>query len=68
MNFEEDVVVSQSNEYEVLQLLMADMRDRLTAYPGIHRLTALVLSHATTVSVLAHATKTALLARHYSIK
>ncbi|DBA68672.1 TPA: hypothetical protein ACH3X2_013468 [Trebouxia sp. C0005] len=34
INFEDDVVISQSNEYEVLQLLMADMRDRLTAYPG----------------------------------
>ena len=34
VNFEEDSVVSQANEYEVLQLLLADMRDRLTAYPG----------------------------------
>ncbi|KAL3145868.1 hypothetical protein ABBQ38_015239 [Trebouxia sp. C0009 RCD-2024] len=34
VNFEQDSVVSQSNEYEVLQLLLADMRDRLTAYPG----------------------------------
>lgn len=34
VNFEQDSIVSQANEYEVLQLLMADMRDRLTAYPG----------------------------------
>lgn len=34
VNFEQDSVVSQANEYEVLQLLLADMRDRLTAYPG----------------------------------
>ena len=34
VNFEQDSLVSQSNEYEVLQLLLADMRDRLTAYPG----------------------------------
>ena len=34
VNFELDSVVSQANEYEVLQLLLADMRDRLTAYPG----------------------------------
>ena len=36
VNFEQDNIVSQANEYEVLQLLMADMRDRLTAYPGVH--------------------------------
>lgn len=35
VNFEQDSVVSQANEYEVLQLLLADMRDRLTAYPGV---------------------------------
>lgn len=41
VNFEEDTVVSQPNEYEVLQLLMADMRDRLTAYPGVqHTITS----------------------------
>lgn len=34
VDFEQDSVVSQANEYEVLQLLLADMRDRLTAYPG----------------------------------
>ena len=34
VNFEQDSIVSQANEYEVLQLLLADMRDRLTAYPG----------------------------------
>ena len=27
-------MITPANEYEVLQLLMADMRDRLTAYPG----------------------------------
>lgn len=35
VNFEQDSVVSPANEYEVLQLLLADMRDRLTAYPGV---------------------------------
>ena len=34
VNFEEDRVITPANEYEVLQLLLADMRDRLTAYPG----------------------------------
>ena len=34
MNFEEDVIVSPANEYEVLQLLLADCRDRFTAYGG----------------------------------
>ncbi|KAK9790329.1 hypothetical protein WJX73_000550 [Symbiochloris irregularis] len=31
-NLEKDVVVSPMNEYEVLQLLLAECRDRLTAY------------------------------------
>lgn len=32
VNFEEDVIISPNNEYEVLQLLLADCRDRFTAY------------------------------------
>jgi len=32
VSFEADVIVSQVNEYEVLQLLMGDCRDRLSAY------------------------------------
>ena len=31
-NLQEDVLVNQNNEYEVLQLLLAECRDRLTAY------------------------------------
>lgn len=33
MSFDQDVVLSQMNEYEVLQLLMGDCRERLSAYP-----------------------------------
>ena len=36
VTFEQDVVLSQANEYEVLQLLLADMRDRLTSFEGAH--------------------------------
>lgn len=36
VTFEQDVVLSQANEYEVLQLLLADMRDRLTSFEGTH--------------------------------
>lgn len=32
VNFEDDVIISPANEYEVLQLLLADCRDRFTAY------------------------------------
>ena len=32
VNMDKDVVVSPMNEYEVLQLLLAECRDRLTAY------------------------------------
>ena len=32
MSFDDDVVVSQMNEYEVLQLLMGECRERLQEY------------------------------------
>jgi histone-lysine N-methyltransferase SETD3 len=32
VSFEQDVELSQINEYEVLQLLMGDCRDRLQTY------------------------------------
>jgi hypothetical protein len=32
VNFEQDVVISQMNEYEVLQLLMGECRESLAAY------------------------------------
>ena len=32
MSFDQDVIISQMNEYEVLQLLMGDCRERLAAY------------------------------------
>lgn len=32
VNFEQDVIISQMNEYEVLQLLMGDCRENLAAY------------------------------------
>ncbi|CAG9467763.1 unnamed protein product [Pedinophyceae sp. YPF-701] len=32
ISFEQDALVSQMNEYEVLQLLMADLRDMISAY------------------------------------
>ena len=38
VTFEQDVVLSQANEYEVLQLLLADMRDRLTSFQGAYSL------------------------------
>ena len=31
-SFDRDVIISQENEYEVLQLVMADIRDRMSAY------------------------------------
>jgi hypothetical protein len=34
VNFEQDVIISQMNEYEVLQLLMGDCREALAAYRG----------------------------------
>lgn len=34
VSFDADVIVSQMNEYEVLQLLMGDCRERLAAYDG----------------------------------
>ena len=34
VTFDSDVVVSVENEYEVLQLLMGDLRERLQAYAG----------------------------------
>ena len=32
VSFEQDIVLSQMNEYEVLQLLMGDCRERLAVY------------------------------------
>eukprot|EP01024_Parvocaulis_polyphysoides_P018683 TRINITY_DN18291_c1_g3_i1.p1 TRINITY_DN18291_c1_g3~~TRINITY_DN18291_c1_g3_i1.p1 ORF type:complete len:316 (-),score=22.75 TRINITY_DN18291_c1_g3_i1:137-1084(-) len=32
VSFDQDVIITQSNEYEILQLLMAECRDRLSAY------------------------------------
>jgi histone-lysine N-methyltransferase SETD3 len=32
VNFEQDVIINQMNEYEVLQLLMGDCREGLAAY------------------------------------
>ena len=32
VTFEQDVVITQMNEYEVLQLLMGECRERLAAY------------------------------------
>lgn len=34
VSFERDSIVSQGNEYEVLQLLMGDIREGLSAYPS----------------------------------
>jgi hypothetical protein len=34
VSFDRDVVISQNNEYEILQLMMGDCRDRLSNYPG----------------------------------
>ena len=34
ISFEQDVIITPENEYEVLQLVMADLRDRMQAYPG----------------------------------
>ena len=34
VSFESDVIISQMNEYEVLQLLMGDCRERLNDYRG----------------------------------
>ena len=33
-NFEEDVIISQENEYEILQLVMGDLREWLQQYEG----------------------------------
>ncbi len=35
MSFDRDVVISQNNEYEILQLMMGDCRERLSNYPGM---------------------------------
>jgi len=35
VSFDRDVEISQNNEYEILQLMMGDCRDRLSNYPGI---------------------------------
>jgi histone-lysine N-methyltransferase SETD3 len=32
VSFEQDIIISQMNEYEVLQLLMGECRERLAAY------------------------------------
>ncbi len=34
VSFDRDVIISPANEYEVLQLLMGDCRDLLSAYQG----------------------------------
>lgn len=34
VSFERDVIISQNNEYEILQLMMSDCRERLSQYPG----------------------------------
>jgi hypothetical protein len=34
VSFEQDVELSQMNEYEILQILMGDCRERLAAYPN----------------------------------
>lgn len=34
VSLEQDVIISPENEYEVLQLVMADLRDRMQAYPN----------------------------------
>ena len=34
VSFEDDVIITPANEYEVLQLLLADCRDRFSAYAG----------------------------------
>lgn len=34
VSLEDDVVLSQANEYEILQLLLGECRDRLTSYEG----------------------------------
>jgi hypothetical protein len=34
VSFEEDIIISPANEYEVLQLLLAECRDRFSAYGG----------------------------------
>lgn len=34
VSFEQDVILSQANEYEVLQLLLGECRERLSAYAG----------------------------------
>lgn len=33
VNFEQDIILSDLNEYEILQILMGDCRERLQAYP-----------------------------------
>ena len=35
VSFEDDVILNQLNEYEVLQLLLGECRDRLTSYAGM---------------------------------
>jgi Rubisco LSMT substrate-binding len=34
VTFEEDVIITPANEYEVLQLLLGDCKERLSAYEG----------------------------------
>jgi hypothetical protein len=34
VSFEQDIIISQANEYEVLQLLLGECRERLMAYEG----------------------------------
>ena len=34
VSFDRDVIISQNNEYEILQLMMSDCRERLSQYPG----------------------------------
>ncbi|EIE20473.1 rubisco small subunit N-methyltransferase, partial [Coccomyxa subellipsoidea C-169] len=36
VSFEEDIILNPVNEYEVLQLLLGECRDRLTSYAGMH--------------------------------
>lgn len=46
MSFDRDVVISQNNEYEILQLMMGDCRERLSNYPGMpHTSPPLSLHH-----------------------
>ena len=35
ISFERDTIISQNNEYEILQLMMGDCRERLAEYEGV---------------------------------